>query len=255
MKKIDFLAVVMAVVLTACGGHSKKMTLAEAEKALDEKVELIYQDTTLTGDELDAKAFELYYESYKQHKSDSLGVSNFKMMLLLGNDLAMLERLYAEGDTLLHTSSSARKLMAALANQKNMSAGCPFKELVGVDALSGDSLAISSFIGVSGKPVLVDFWSSWCGPCRQSIKDHLIDIYKEGKIDIVGVAVWEDSIDDTRKAMESLGITWPVIFSGGRENTMTTEFGVEAIPTLFLVSPDGIIISRGHNVENLIEAL
>lgn len=101
-----------------------------------------------------------------------------------------------------------------------------------------------------GHYTLVDFWASWCGPCRREmpvIKDILAEYGPKG-LDVVGVAVWDEP-ENTKKAMEELEITWPVIING--QTIPTDLYGILGIPTIILIGPDGTILSRGKQDEEL----
>ena len=88
-----------------------------------------------------------------------------------------------------------------------------------------------------------------------AIKNNLIALAAEGKVNVVGVAVWEDSIEDTKNAMESYGIPWPVLYTGGRVDSPSIKYGVSSIPTLFLLAPDGTILASGNSINKFRDML
>lgn len=108
---------------------------------------------------------------------------------------------------------------------------------------------LSDYVG-RGKWTLVDFWASWCGPCRReipNIKDLLAQYGPDG-LEVLGVAVW-DKPYDSRRAIEQLGITWPVIIDA--QTIPTDLYGISGIPTIILFDPEGNIVSRGKQGDDL----
>lgn len=108
--------------------------------------------------------------------------------------------------------------------------------------VNGEKVSFSDYVG-KGKYVLVDFFASWCGPCKAEIP-NIIEIYKEcagDKFDVLGVAVW-DKVDATKKAVESEGIIWPVIYNC--QSIPTDIYGIKGIPQIMLIGPDGTIVAR-----------
>lgn len=139
-----------------------------------------------------------------------------------------------------------RKFDEQLATIRKMQPGCVFTD-VEVKTLDGEATRLSDHIG-KGEYVLVDFWASWCGPCRQAMPQLQAVAKKHKELKVIGIAV-SDEVDDTRKAIGDLRISWPVL--SDTEALSAKTYGINAIPAMILFAPDGKIVARDFNVVEL----
>ncbi len=102
-----------------------------------------------------------------------------------------------------------------------------------------------------GKVVLVDFWATWCGPCRREMPHvkALYEKYKEKGFDIVAVSLDKD-LDALAQYLKENNIAWTNL-AGDETQQLAKQYGVRGIPTMMLIDQTGKIIDVSHNVAKL----
>jgi thiol-disulfide isomerase/thioredoxin len=134
--------------------------------------------------------------------------------------------------------------------------GSPFVDFTVVQepgVPEASTVKFSDYVG-NGKFVLVDFWASWCVPCREEMPNlkKIYETYAGPNFDMLSVAV-ADELSETRKAAEELGITWNQIVNA--QQIPLEIYGIEAIPHIILFGPDGTILKRNLRGEAIGEAV
>jgi thiol-disulfide isomerase/thioredoxin len=89
---------------------------------------------------------------------------------------------------------------------------------------------------LEGHPVVLNFWASWCGPCRAEMPDLIRFSTDYPEVRMLGVAVDSGSDVDIRRAAERFGITWPV---GPASARIKSDYGVSVLPTTLVIGADG----------------
>src|ERR1035437_7951858 len=104
----------------------------------------------------------------------------------------------------------------------------------------GKDIRLSEY---KGKVVIIDFWATWCGPCRKGIPD-LIELQKEfGKdIVVIGISLDTDTKEEVIPFMQKIGINYPVAY--GTFEVTQQYGGVEGIPTSFVINKKGEIVGK-----------
>jgi peroxiredoxin len=102
-------------------------------------------------------------------------------------------------------------------------------------SVDGENLRLSEF---RGEVVLINFWASWCGPCRQEmpVLSDLHDKYRALGFTVLGVNVEEDSAK-ARKLLQKMPVSFPVLFDN--ESVVSKQYDVVAMPSTVLVDRNG----------------
>ncbi|MFI5160437.1 MAG: TlpA disulfide reductase family protein [Sphingobacteriales bacterium] len=154
------------------------------------------------------------------------------------------KRIYDNFNDELKQSDDAVKVAEEL---KKMEAALPGN--MSVDFIAADTagkpIALADY---KGKYVLLDFWASWCPPCREG-DPHLVELYKKYQkkgLNIIGIAWDDDTKEAWKKAMLKDSLTlWPNVLCGaGTDNDIGEKYAIHFVPTRILIDPDGKIVGR-----------
>ena len=232
-------------------------SISVASQAINEKAQklmakgMAYPEVrdSISGD-IEA-LYDIYRNGVDNNKENIVGAHVLGMVAReFYNDLAKLDSVIAEVKyaTEIKAVNDLRTYLEAAETTKE---GKMFVDFEGVD-MDGNASKLSDYVG-KGKYVLVDFWASWCGPCKMEIP-NLIELHKQfagEKFIVLGVNVW-DQDDKFKAAMKEEGITYPQIcIPRGNKDNATELYSIQGIPQIMLFGPDGTILKRNLRGESM----
>jgi peroxiredoxin len=223
---------------------------SEEEKKSDEFQKKIEE----ASDALDAKEKELALAFIKKHPGSFLNLSQL-LTTALGYypDGAEAEALFAGLSPELKNSKTGKDYVKKIEAWKNTSVGSIAPEFTQNDP-NGKPVKLSDF---QGKYLLIDFWASWCGPCRQENPNVVkaYTAYKDKGFTILGVSLDDGEkkgYENWLKAIEADKLTWAHVSDLKYwNNEVAKQYGINAIPANFLLDPNGKIIGRNLRGEAL----
>jgi thiol-disulfide isomerase/thioredoxin len=110
--------------------------------------------------------------------------------------------------------------------------------------MNGRDVSLAEF---RGRPIILNFWATWCGPCRAEIPAliAIADEYRDRKLAVLGVSV-DDTPDMLREFAEAFKMNYPVLVGLGHERFQEVYDALYAVPVTWMIRPDGTVHVR-HN--------
>jgi peroxiredoxin len=198
---------------------------------------------------LDIEQKNLVIDYTKSHPASLLSAFEIYSNFLYNFRLGQLDSVYQQLDPATRASYFGRQIQNTIEKTKLTSIGSAAPDFSNKDA-NGKSISLSSF---KGNYVLVDFWASWCGPCRRE-NPAVVKAYQ--RFHNKGFNIFGVSLDDTKAdwlaAIKKDGLSWIQVSElKGWDAGVVSLYGIKAIPMNFLLDKNGVIVARGLRGEEL----
>jgi len=274
------LALAAMAAIASCAGSNKveeqKAAYQEVMDSLSVKVKTYIADNLqafMANDSLAMAGYEeiieevraFNKETFEKNRKNELGAKSFSVLAQIIDDQ---DEVYALSRKLspkvIEADEKLQALIKGLEKSRATAAGTMFSdfEVTTVEGFYADgneikgTAKLSDYVG-KGKFILVDFWASWCNPCRGEIPNikKAYDAFAGDRFDILSIAVW-DRPAEAFKAIEEEGLVWNQMVLAEESRSVPTDvYGIQGIPQIILFAPDGTVLKRDLRGEEISKAI
>ena len=197
----------------------------------------------------DSVGMDMVYQTIEANITNPVGVyllPSYAGAFELDKQKALVEKIPAA-----LVNERINKLKAHIETSEKTAVGQKYIDF-SMQTPEGKTVSLSDFVS-KNKYTLIDFWASWCGPCRKEMP-NVVEAYKAFKdkgFGIVGISL-DENADKWKEAITALNITWPQMSDLKYWNCEGAQlYAVSSIPHTVLIDGEGTIIARGLHGEEL----